>query len=138
MSKRTKGNLIKYGAATLMVVLIAVTFLSSYSIADLPRVDQYRLISDAFTIPGLLLIFSALFIWVSNAGALDAISYCLHVAISALIPGKRAQGIERYADFIERRRNKIIKGYAFLYVVGGACLVISIVFMLLFESVHIV
>lgn len=138
MSKRAKSNLIKYGAAVLSVALIVVVFLQSNPIAGKPLVDQYRILSDAFTVPGMMLIFSGLFIWVNNAGALDAISYCLSIAVTALIPMKRAQGYEKYGDYVERRRGKVITGYSFLFVVGVATMIVSIVFMFLFDSVHTV
>ena len=138
MSKRAKVNLLKYGLAIVLVIALAVTFLVTNPIAGKPLDDQYRILSDAFSVPGLLLIFTGLFILVNNAGALDAISYCLSIAISALIPGKRIHGVEKYADYVERRRGKTITGYSFLFVVGGAALAVSILFVVLFESVHVV
>ncbi len=138
MSKRAKSNLIKYSCAILVVVLIALVFLQDDPIAGKPLAEQYRLLSDAFSIPGLMLIFSGLFIWVNNAGALDAISYCLNIAITALIPMKRAQGYEKYGDYLERRRGKAIKGYSFLFVVGAAAVAVSLVFAYLYSTVHTV
>ena len=136
MSKRAKINLTKYGSAVLAVALLVVSYLQTNPIAGKPLVDQYRILSDAFSIPGLLLIFAGLLIWVSNAGALDAISYCLSTAITALIPGRRVLGFEKYGDYKERKSGKAIKGYGFLFVVGAAATAVSIVFVFLYESVY--
>ena len=36
----------------------------------------------------------------------------------------------------QRKKEKRIHGYSFLYVVGGVCMVISIVFMVLFYRLY--
>ena len=37
-----------------------------------------------------------------------------------------------YLDYVEERREKRVKGYSFLFIIGGSLLAISLVFLVLF------
>ena len=45
-------------------------------------------------------------------------------------------GGEKYDEYLERRRKNRVKGYGFLYVVGGAFMAVAGVFMALFYSLY--
>ena len=99
-----------------------------------PLVEQYRILCDAFTIPGIMLLCVGAMIWVSNAGALDGLTYVFSYAIGALVPGGRKH--QKFLDYVEHRRENRVKGYGFLLISGAVTLAIAGVFMILFYQVY--
>lgn len=134
MSKRIKVLLIKYGSCAAFVGLLAYLYISLRDFAGEELVEQYRILCDAFTIPGVLLIMFGAMIWALNTGALDGITYAVTFAFRSLIPGGRYRD-EKFADYVERRREKRVKGYGFLLISGGAAMAIAMVFYALFYTV---
>ena len=101
---------------------------------DLALVEQYRVLCDAFSIPGILMVlFGALFT-LNNLGALDTISYLLSYLPRMIAPGAFGEP-EKLLDYVERRREKRTRGYSFLYVVGFMFLGIAIYYLVKFYSV---
>lgn len=133
MSTQMKKCLAKYGCSTIVTGLLVWAYLGPRDFAGATLQDQYRFLCDAFTIPGLLLILSGALMWVANEGALNGISYCLRLAVFALIPGKRKDGYEKYGDYVERRSKKRVQGYSFLFVSGVVAMVIALVFFALYS-----
>ena len=69
MSKELKNNLLKYGITALIGALMTFTTLRSYHFAEaVTNAEKYRILSDAFTIPGVVLIMFGLLVMVSNGG----------------------------------------------------------------------
>lgn len=126
-------NLAKYGGCAAFTELLVLAYLlpREYSIASLQ--DKYRMLCDAFTIPGLFMCLLGALVWVSNEGAFTGLSYCMRMAICALIPGKRKDGYEKYGDYVERKAQKKVTGYAFLIYSGAAVLAVAIVFLILYN-----
>lgn len=135
MSKRVKLLLAKYGGSAAFVALMAWLYINLRDFDGAKLVDQYRMLSDAFTVPGILLLMFGCLIWISNLGALDGLAYAVSFAIRSLIPGARYKD-EKYADYVERHREKRLKGYGFLFISGGVTMVVAIVFMILFYNLY--
>lgn len=135
MSKKAKSRLLKYGISGIICVAFAVVSLVRYDLGSLERLDLYRVLSDAFAIPGLLMIFSGCFVALSNEGALDGVAFVLSYAFNALIPGRQNK-TRKYSDYVEERRGKKVKGYGFLFIVGGICMAVALVFLILFYCLH--
>lgn len=133
MSKRMKSNLIKYGISGGICLLLAVAYVISADFLNLELKDQYRILCDAFAIPGMLCIFGGLLVWLGNEGAFDGIGYVLSYAFRAFLPGTRMNKRESYKDYLERKRGKRTTGYSFVFVVGLVCMTISFVFLALFH-----
>ena len=131
-----KKNLLKIVASGSIALGLAYLYISLRADlsdpASLPTLEWYRVICDAFTIPGLVFTMLGLLVSLSNQGALDGIGYAATVAFKMLIGAGANQ--ERYAEYLERRKANRLKGYGFLYVVGLACLAVALVFMGLFYS----
>jgi len=125
--------LLKYGCSVGVVVACAVGYILGRDMSEASQLDWYRILSDAFTLPGLLLIFSTALVWLSGEGAFDGIAYCGHVLVRYIVPGKALEPREKYSDFVERRRGKKNTGYGFLLITGGISLAIGIVFLVLFH-----
>jgi hypothetical protein len=56
-------------------------------------------------------------------------------AVKALIPGKRGD-IERYGDYVERKRANRATGYGFLIITGLVFMGFAAIFMILFYCVY--
>ena len=131
MSKRVKVLLAKYGGSAVFVGFMAWLYVSLRDFDGAKLVDKYRMLSDAFAVPGMLLLMFGCLIWISNLGALDGLAYAVSFAIRSLIPGGRNKD-EKYGDYVERKREKRIKGYGFLFLSGGMTMAVAVVLMILF------
>ena len=123
---------VKYAVTTAVCALWGALILRTdgYS-AALPVTEKYRFLCDALTVPGLMVFLVGVLTALANEGSFNAISYAVRYAVRRLIPGTGGQK-ETYADYVERRREKRVRGYGFLFHVGGAFFAAGIVFLLLF------
>ena len=139
MSRNTARSLKVFGIS--MGLCLALAFVCLVLRADitnlqaLPEAELYRILCDAFTIPGLLVLMFALLFSVGNMGALDGVGYVAVNALKMLIPGG-ALKMERYNEYLERRRANRMTGFGMLYVSALICLGISAIFLVLFYSVY--
>ncbi len=138
MSKRLAKSLTEYTCCAVAVGLLAWVYLSQRDFAGAALVDKYRMLCDAFTIPGMTLLMIGLLSWVASQGALDGLTYCVRFAIFSLIPGKRVDRDEKYVDYVLRKREKRKegKGFAFLFHSGLVTMAVALVFMALFYSLY--
>ena len=134
MSKDQKTRVIKYVTSFLLGGGLAYLYLALRDFPSEDAVENYRMLADATTVPGILFIMSGALVWASSLGALDGVSYALGKAVRALIPGGRFREDEKYADYVERRREKAKKsaGPRFLFVTGAVFMVISLFFVFMF------
>ena len=76
MRKITKQTKIKYGCALLFSAgLILITLARNGFLKGLPVTNVFRILSDAFLGPGILLLMAGLLMWISKEGALDSLSW---------------------------------------------------------------
>ena len=136
MSEQLKTRLLKYGFSVLFVAVIAVAYITGWDFASASLLDKLRLLSDAFAVPGLLLMLFSGMLWVSNEGGLDGLGYILSNLGRSLIPGGRGKKDEHYADYVERKRSNPVQGYGFLLISGGIALGIGIAFLIAFYVVR--
>lgn len=122
---------IKYLSTALVCGFVAWTYISLREFSEAPRLEQYRMLSDAFLIPGLVTVLIGCLLVISNKGGLDGLSFVLGRAARMLIPGKKKKD-EKYFDYVERKRENPIRGFGFLFVVGGVFCAVAILFMILF------
>ncbi len=135
MSKSAKIRLVKYGCCAAFTLLMGYIFISLRDFGGASLMDKYRMLCDAFTVPGVLLVMVGCMVWLSNEGALDAITYSVSYAFKALIPGKRDMP-KKYSDYVMEKRKKNVKGYGFLFISGAVDMLISGVFLILFYSLY--
>ena len=131
-------TLIKYGITAAVGGLMVYLTLTLHGFAELPgQVDRYRVLADAFTIPGVVLMLVAALVAVANEGAFTGVSYSLTWMIRTLIPlAALKNGRESYRDYVERKRANRVKGYSFLFFTGLAFFTVAIVFTVLFYRVY--
>ena len=89
---------------------------------------RLKLLADAFTVPGVLLMMVAALIWVSSDGFFDGIGYAGRTAIRMVLPFFSMEE-ERFYDYKRRRANNRIRGYSFLFYIGATFFVISLGFL---------
>lgn len=111
---------------------MAWIYLTNNPLEDQPLREQYRLWCDAFAIPGLLMLLSSGLLWALREGALDGLTYCLRAAAFTLIPMKRKDAFEKYGDYVERKNQNRVHGFAFLLFSGGGVTLIALVLYLLY------
>ena len=116
------------GAALFAVILVLHGFFTAETV-----LDRYRILCDAFTIPGVIIIMFGLLFLIANTGALDGISYAVRGLGRQLIPFLRIQN-EKFYDYVQRKSAKRKKrSCAFLFITGAAFLAAAVVFLILFE-----
>lgn len=131
--------LAKYGISLGISLLLACVYVFARVDIQNPlatgAVDWYRILCDAFTIPGLLFLMLGCMMSLSSQGALDGVTYVLKNAFKMLIPGM-ALKMERYYEYVEHKRANRAKGFGFLYVTGLVCMAIAMIFMVLFYRLY--
>ena len=138
MSKSAKTKLLQYGSCAAVVAVFAGSYLSANVTDSTALLDWYRLLSDAFGVPGILLVAVGLLSWLAGEGALDGIMYGLSTLGFYLIPGRRMGKRKTYGEYVAERREKKRFSVAFLLISGTVSIAVSLVFVLLFESIHTV
>ena len=131
-----KKNLIKYGTSFLLGGGLFCLYLFTREFPTAEASENFRMLSDAATIPGLLFTMFGALIWAASLGSMDGLAYGLGYALHALIPGARNVKEETYADYVAKRREKYAnsRGYGFLLVTGLIFLAIAGIFIALFYN----
>jgi hypothetical protein len=112
---------------------LVYAYIAPRDLASQTLIEQYHILCDAFTLPGLLMTCFGLMILMGNLGALDTLAYAVHFLLHTFIPlmGKG----KSYLDFMLDRREHRVHGYGFLFVVGLVLTAIGVVFLLLYLNV---
>lgn len=123
--KKYISTFLMLGAATCIILL-----LRQYSPEDSLAV-KYLNIADAFTIPGVIILMVGVLIWIHSMGNFDMILYGFSRAKHSFIPSANYTH-ETFYDYKQRKSEKRIKGYSFLFVCGGVYMIPAIVFNVLY------
>ena len=134
MRKSIKAMLLRCLSAAAVGGAVAWMYGTSRWEEEMELVLQYRVLCDAFSIPGIMMILFALLFSLNNLGALDTIAYLMSFLPRMIAPGAFGEPQKLY-DFVETRRQKRSKGYGFLYIVGFIFLGIAIFYLVKFYSV---
>ena len=102
--------------------------------ADMTQLLQYRVLCDAFTIPGAMMVLFAMLFSLNYMGALDTLAYLMSYLPRVIAPAAFGDP-EPLLEFVENRRERRKKGYGFLYIVGLIYLAIAIYYLVRFYSV---
>lgn len=130
-------TLLKYAACIIPggIITLLVIELHGYSLAG-SDVERYRVLCDAFSIPGVTLIMVAALVLISNAGGFDGIGYSVKYALKRLLPFAGLSDPGKYIDYVERRRASKIKRYSFIWISGLAFLAVALFFMYKFYQIY--
>ena len=130
----SKANLIKSGIVSAVGILVVILFVSSSDFGAQATMDKYKILCDAFTIPGLLMLMFAAMLSISNEGGLDGVSYLVKQGFRMLT--FRGISQEKYLDYVQHRRENRLTGYGFLYIVGAVFMAVALIFLALFYSIY--
>lgn len=134
MRKSIKVRILRCLSAAAVGGAVAWWYGTSRWMEDMALVEQYRVLCDAFSIPGMMMVLFALLFSLNNLGALDTIAYLMSFLPRMIAPAAFGEP-EKLIDYVERRREKRTKGYGFLYIVGFIFLGIAIFYLVKFYSV---
>jgi hypothetical protein len=136
LKKSVKVTILKYGISCAIAAFFVWAYLAERDLAGAAQREQYKMLCDAFFIPGMLFLMVACLAWASTKGAMDGLAFLGSNLIRALIPGGRLRTSQKYYDYIQERqaRRKKVSSFLFLLVVGGVCMAVSVVFMILFYA----
>lgn len=131
---KTESAILKYGVTAAAASLTAWFSASVSGTAD--SAGQYRILADAFTVPGVTLVMAWLLVLVSEEGVFDGIGYALSYAFAACFPGMAGGRQEAYADYQQRRAEKHTsrRAAAFLWHVGAVFLLPAVIFTVMFYA----
>lgn len=140
MRNQNKSNRIAYIISILFVVILVGLYVGLRDFKGLSLMEKYRMLCDAFTIPGVLLILVGALVWASDLGGFYGIGFVFNYAKKSLthffVPGSLGN-TESYYDYIERKKNEgHLTGYGFLFIVGGITMAIALVFLFLFYQYY--
>lgn len=126
----------EYVITTAVAFVVGLLLALSRGIFQEKEIDMIiTIISDAFFIPGVLLICIGLIVYASNEGLFLSISYGFK-AIGRTITAKKDEKLmdEKYHEYYARQIQKKTKCKHFL-IVGVAFVVISLLFVIVYFSV---
>ena len=130
--KRWTAFLLKYGITTLVGGLLTWLTLDLHGFSStMPKLQQYRLLCDAFTIPGVILVMVGFLVMIANAGNFLGLGYAVKHAVKMLIPFGNKKD-ERYYDYYQRKQQGKVTGYGFIFVTGVLFMAGAMVFFTLF------
>ncbi|MCH5184247.1 MAG: DUF3899 domain-containing protein [Oscillospiraceae bacterium] len=134
-SKQVRRFFLKYGIAVAIGGLLSYFTCISHGFWETDDlVERFKILADAFSIPGVVLALTGALVWVGNQQVFAGLTYAGGRMFHALIPfGRTREERETYYDYVTRKREKGgVKGYGFLVHVGIAYFLLSLVFFVLF------
>lgn len=132
-TKRLLFGALKYliSLAVGAVFVLIVLWVEEYFQAT-EKLAQYKILSDAFTFAGVILMLFAALVFISSKGGFDGIGYALGKLVRMLIPFADRKD-ETYADYKERKRAKgVTRGYACVFFSGLVYFAVSLIFIALY------
>ena len=126
-------RILKYAAAFAVGIGAAIALCAYRGWADaVSACERYMILTDAFSLPGVLFLGIGGMIWLSGEGALDGVSWLLKNAVKMLIPGPKKVR-EKYGDYVQRKRSgPKPSGYAFILITGAVLAAIACLFLILY------
>lgn len=124
--------------SSILAILIAIS-IYSYQINTLGMTeesDRFNVLSDSFSIPGLLFILSYGLVMVSNAGAFDMFNYAIGLSWTNVFHKniRESKFANSYAEYKEMKRAKEKRNTSYIFYVGTLFLLIGVLFLILFYS----
>lgn len=134
MNEILKKKVKKYVITTTASLSITVGLLINFGFFSgmLSVREKILALSDAFTVPGIILLAISALMYVSSEGVFDGISYAGKFAFRALVPGMRNNPVEKYGDYKLAKNQKRITGYSCLFFVGVIFTFVGVIFTALF------
>ncbi len=136
MKDCVKENLTPCLITTVVGGCMSYLYISLREFGTAELIDRYRMLCDAFSLPGMVFLLLGCLMILMNKGALNATGYLVINAAKTLIPvGERKY--ENYQTYLKRQEEKPKKKFVFFFMTGGVFMLISLVFLALFYSLYL-
>ena len=137
MNENLRKILLRYGMTTAVAAAVTLLLIYLFGFGEASDIaDKHRILSDSFTIPGVILIMLTILAWIASEGIFDGISYAFRQAGAQLIPFLGLVPYENFYDYKEKKKKeRKARGYSFLLFVGIAFLIIGVIFVILYKCV---
>lgn len=124
----------RYVVAFVVGILLAGAALAAEGFSDaVTAVQRYRILCDAFTIPGTVLMLVGVLAWVAGEGLFDGVAYASRSLFRVFTRWEPV----RYFDYLRGKQERRKKGgYGFLLITGGGFLLVAVVFYALFYGAY--
>ena len=117
-------------------LVFAVLGINGFFLGGFNKAQFYRKLSDAFTVPGLILILLALLFLVASKGAFTGLGYALRHVLRMLMPFFIKKDIS-YAEYLENREHrKTVSIILCFLIIGAVFLTVGIVFIFFFYKYY--
>lgn len=133
MKKENVRLLGQYGTACAVAGVMAWLVTQTYGLSEAQNAaERYRILCDAFTIPGVVFVMVGALIGIMDRGLLDGLSYAMRSLYRVFLP-MGARKDESFYDYVQRRReSRKGRHTAFILHVGILYMIPALVFMALF------
>lgn len=131
----------KYLITLLVGLVFAGTLcLTNGLVSETDPVKVYKILSDAFTVPGMMLVCIGCFQFCVSHGAFYGIQYAVHsLLVNHNWSRTRFKDKETYAEYVEAKKAKAgdnKSGTPYLFYVGLLFILISVVFVVAYHNVQ--
>ena len=99
MTRQQRTRLLKYGITTVLTAAVVIYYAASRNVLSLETIEQYHVLCDAFTLPGIFLMLFGLLMLMNDLGALDTLAYFGHYLLHTFMPVAFGEG-KSYLDFV--------------------------------------
>ena len=130
-----KKKILRYSIASavgLALAFVILCFKNIFSQTDAVKV--FQILCDAFFVTGICFACIGVIMLAGNGGAFDMLGYAFVMLFDAL---RKDISKRKYKDFYEYRQAKKEKkrNVLYMFVVGGAFIAISVIFLILYYQV---
>ncbi len=128
--EKRKTTPLIYAAVTAAAVLIVAAIRGIFKASG--AADAMRILCDAFFIVGILMGGVGVLSWIGKSGSFDIFSYSTKVILYKFRPKAK---LDNYYDYKQKKaeeRKPWLKGLA---ICGVACIILSIVVLLIYNSI---
>ncbi len=115
-----------------IAVCLTILFVKDIFSAQTPQ-EIYKILSDAFAVPGILLLLGGVFVWIVRQGTFSGMGYAFRQIWNALHSQKyRDEHKETFSEYRERKSGGEKPSFLYLIIIGSAFLLPGIIFSILF------
>lgn len=133
MKDETKKEAVRYIITAAIALLIAWPVATYRGMgAEQSAAWNARCLSDGFFTAGLLLTGLGALIWISTTGFFDMFSYAFHSLLVLFSPLRKPSEHESFFDYKQAKDMKRGKPLYFMVIVGVACLLVSVICLVLY------
>ena len=131
MIEKIKKYWLRYAVTLAAGACLCFLYLNNHEFSAAETLEvKCRLLGDAFFIPGSLMLLFAALLFCTGQGAFNGITYSMGTFARAVLPFMKLRD-ESYHEYVERKKEKRVRGYSFLVVCGVLFLAVAVVFYII-------